>query len=150
MSLKEKLQFDLRDAIRQKDEVRKRALRLALAAVTNAEVAQRKDLDDPSVLAVLAKEAKTRQESIEEFGKAGRDDLVAQQEAELAVLEAYLPRQLSREEIVVRAKATIEQLGAGGMGQMGLVMKSLMQELRGQADGTLVNQVVRELLSERG
>jgi uncharacterized protein YqeY len=150
MSLKEKLQSDLRDAIRQKDEVRKRALRLALAAVTNAEVAQRKDLDDPSVLAVLAKEAKTRQESIEEYGQAGRDDLVAQQEAELAVLEAYLPRQLSREEISARAKATIEQLGAAGMGQMGLVMKSLMQELRGQADGKLVNQVVRELLSEGG
>ena len=148
MSLKEKLQSDLRDAIRQKDEVRKRALRLALAAVTNAEVAQRKDLDDPSVLAVLAKEAKTRQESIEEYGKAGRDDLVAQQEAELAVLEAYLPRQLSREEISAQAKATIEQLGAAGMGQMGLVMKSLMQELRGQADGKLVNQVVRELLNE--
>ena len=148
MSLKEKLQSDLRDAIRQKDEVRKRALRLALAAVTNAEVAQRKDLDDPSLLAVLAKEAKTRQESIEEYGKAGRDDLVAQQEAELAVLEAYLPRQLSREEISAQAKATIEQLGAAGMGQMGLVMKSLMQELRGQADGKLVNQVVRELLSE--
>jgi len=148
MSLKEKLQSDLRDAIRQKDEVRKRALRLALAAVTNAEVAQRKDLDDPSVLAVLAKEAKTRQESIEEYGKAGRDDLVAQQEAELAVLEAYLPRQLSREEIAARAKAAIEQLGVSGMGQMGLVMKSLMQELRGQADGKLVNQVVRELLSE--
>ncbi|UCC64803.1 MAG: GatB/YqeY domain-containing protein [Anaerolineae bacterium] len=150
MSLKEKLQSDLRDAIRHRDEVRKRALRLALAAVTNAEVAQRKDLDDPSVLAVLAKEAKTRQESIEEYGQAGRDDLVAQQEAELAVLEAYLPRQLSREEISERAKATIEQLGASGMGQMGLVMKSLMQELRGQADGKLVNQVVRELLSEGG
>lgn len=150
MSLKEKLQSDLRDAIRHRDEVRKRALRLALAAVTNAEVAQRKDLDDPSVLAVLAKEAKTRQESIEEYGQAGRDDLVAQQEAELAVLEAYLPCQLSREEISERAKATIEQLGASGMGQMGLVMKSLMQELRGQADGKLVNQVVRELLSEGG
>jgi len=150
MSFKDKLQSDLRDAIRQKDEVRKRVLRLALAAITNAEVAQRKDLDDPSVLAVLAKEAKTRQESIEEYGKAGRDDLVTQQEAELAVLEAYLPRQLSREEIAARAKATIEQLGASGMGQMGLVMKSLMQELRGQADGKLVNQVVRDLLSEGG
>jgi uncharacterized protein YqeY len=147
MSLKEKLQTDLKDAMRQKDEVRKSTIRLALAAITNAEVAQRKDLDDPGVLALLAKEAKHRQESIQQFRQGGRDDLVAQEEAELAVLETYLPRQLSREEIATRAQATIEALGATDMGQMGLVMKSLMQELRGQADGKLVNQVVRELLS---
>lgn len=149
MSLKEKLQADLWDAMRQKDEVRKSTIRLALAAITNAEVAQRKDLDDPEVLALLAKEAKHRQESIQQFRQGGRDDLVAQEEAELGVLETYLPRQLSREEIVTRAQATIEALGATGMDQMGLVMKSLMQELRGQADGNLVNQVVRELLSGR-
>jgi len=150
MSLKEKLQLDLREAIRQRDEVVKRTLRLALAAITNAEVAQRKELDDPGVLTVLAKEAKQRQESLQEFRKAGRDDLVAQEEAELAVLQTYLPQQLSRAEIVARAKATIDELGATGPGQMGPVMKALMQELRGQADGKLINQVVRELLSERG
>jgi uncharacterized protein YqeY len=149
MSLKEKLRSDLKDAMRQRDEVRKRTLRLTLAAITNAEVAQRKELDDPGVLAVLVKEAKQRQESAEEFRKGGRDDLVAQEEAELAILEPYLPQQLSREEIVARAKATIEELGATGMSQMGSVMRSLMQELRGQADGKLVNQVVRELLSGR-
>jgi uncharacterized protein YqeY len=150
VSLKEKLQSDLRSSIRQKDEVRKRTLRLALAAITNAEVAQRRELDDPSVLAVLAKEVRQRQESIEEYRKGGREDLVAQEEADLAVLQTYLPQQLSREEIVTRAKAIIEELGATGMGQMGPVMKSLMQELRGQADGKLVNQVVRELLSGQG
>lgn len=150
ISLKEKLQSDLRESMRQKDEVRKRTLRLALAAITNAKVAQRKELDDQGVLAVLAKEARQRQESMKEYRKGGRDDLVAQEEAELAVLQAYLPQQLSREEIVARAKATIEKLGATGMGQMGPVMKSLMQELRGQADGKMVNQVVRELLSGRG
>jgi uncharacterized protein YqeY len=150
VSLKKKLQSDLRGSIRQKDEVRKRTLRLALAAITNAEVAQRRELDDPSVLAVLAKEVRQRQESIEEYRKGGREDLVAQEEADLAVLQTYLPQQLSREEIVARAKAIIEELGATGMGQMGPVMKSLMQELRGQADGKLVNQVVRELLSGQG
>jgi hypothetical protein len=147
VSLKEKLQSDLRDAMRRRDEVRKRTIRLALAAITNAEVAQRRELDDPGVLTVLAKEAKQRQESIEEYRKGGRDDLVAQQEAEFDLLQTYLPRQLSREEIVARARAAIERLGATGMGQMGPVMQSLMQELRGQADGKLVNQVVRELLS---
>ena len=150
MSLKEKLSSDLREAMRLKDEVRKRTLRLVLAAITNAEVAQKRELDDPGVLAVLAKGVKQRQESVEEYRKGGRDDLVAEEEAELAVLQTYLPRQLSREEIVTRARATIEELGATGMEQMGPVMKSLMQELRGQADGKLVNQVVRELLSGRG
>ncbi len=150
MSLKEKLQSDLREAMRQKAEVHKRTLRLTLAAITNAEVAQRKELDDPGVLAVLAKEAKQRQESVKEYRQGGRDDLVAEEEAELAILQVYLPRQLSRNEIVARAKATIEELGATGVGQMGPVMKSLMQELRGQADGKLVNQVVQELLSGQG
>jgi len=150
MSLQKKLRSDLKDAMRQKDETRKRTIRLAMAAITNAEVAQKRELDDPGVLAVLAKEAKQRHESIEEYNKGGRDDLVQQQKAELAILQTYLPQLLSRQEIVARAQATIEKLGASGMGQMGLVMKSLMQELRGQADGKLVNQVVRELLSGRG
>jgi len=150
MSLQKKLRSDLKDAMRQKDETRKRTIRLAMAAITNAEVAQKRELDDPGVLAVLAKEAKQRQESIEEYRKGGRDDLVQQEKAELAILQTYLPQLLSRQEIVTRAQATIEKLGASGMGQMGLVMKSLMQELRGQADGKLVNQVVRELLSGRG
>jgi uncharacterized protein YqeY len=150
MSLKEKLQSDLREAMRHKDETRKRTIRLALAAITNAEVAQRKELDDPGILTVLAKEVKQRQESIVEYRRGGREDLVAQEEAEMALLQTYLPRQLSQEEIVVRAKETIQRLGATGAGQMGEVMKSLMQELRGQADGKLVNQVVRELLSGQG
>jgi uncharacterized protein YqeY len=150
MSLKQQLKSDLTRALRNKDEVRKRTLRLALAAITYAEVDQKKELDDPGVLAVLAKEAKQRHESIAEFRKGGREDLVAENEAELAVLHDYLPQQLSRAEIVRRAEAAIEELGATDMGQMGLVMKSLMQELRGQADGKLINQVVRELLSGRG
>jgi uncharacterized protein YqeY len=147
MSLKEKLQSDLKEAMRQKDEVRKRTIRLALATITNTEVEQRKELDDPGVLAVLSKEIKQRQESIEEFRRGSREDLVAQAEAEMALLHTYLPRQLSPEEIRARAKETIEQLGAAGMSQMGQVMKTLMQELQGQADGKLVNQIVRELLS---
>lgn len=149
MSLKEQLRSDLKDAMRQKDKVRKRTLRLVLAAITNAEVAKKKDLDDAEVLAVLAKEAKQRQESIEEFRKADREDLVAQEEAELAVLDAYLPRQLGRDEIVARAQAVIQELGADSVRDMGSVMRKLMEDLRGQADGSLVNQIVRELLSQR-
>ncbi|OQY22185.1 MAG: glutamyl-tRNA amidotransferase [Anaerolineaceae bacterium 4572_32.1] len=149
MSLKEKLYSDLKEAMRQKDQVRKNTLRLALAAITNVEIAKKKELEDTDMLAVLAKEAKQRQESIKEYLKGGRDDLVAQEKAELAILETYLPQQLSRQEIVKQAKATIEEIGAIGMNDMGSVMKSLMQKLRGQADGKIVNQVVRQLLSEQ-
>ena len=91
MSLKKKLKLDLKEALRNRDEVRKRTIRMALAAITYAEVDQKKELDDPGVLAVLLKEAKQRQESIEEFRKGDRDDLVAEQEAELTVLQGYLP-----------------------------------------------------------
>jgi len=147
MSLKEKLQSDLQDAMRQRDETRKRVLRLALAAITNAEVAQGADLDDGGVLAVLAKEVKQRREAIEDYRRGNRQDLVTQEEAEIALLETYLPRQLSRQEVAARAQEVIQQLDAAGVGQMGQVMKALMQELRGQADGKLVNEVVRELLS---
>ncbi len=147
MSLKEKLQSDLKDAMRQRDETRKRVLRLALAAITNAEVAQGANLDDGGVLAVLAKEVKQRREAIEDYRRGNRPDLVAQEEAEIALLETYLPQQLSRQEIAARAQEAIQELGATGIGQMGQVMKALMQELRGQADGKLVNEIVRELLS---
>ena len=91
MSLKKTLKLDLKEALRNRDEVRKRTIRMALTAVTYVEVDQKKELDDPGVLAVLLKEAKQRQESIEEFRKGDRDDLVAEQEAELTVLQGYLP-----------------------------------------------------------
>jgi hypothetical protein len=135
--------------MRQKDQARKRTLRLALAAITNAKVAKGNELDDGEVLAVLAKQAKQSQEALEEFRKAGREDLVAREEADLAVLQAYLPRQLDRDEIAKRAQAAIEGRGASSMRDMGSVMKALMADLRGQADGKLVNQIVRELLGRR-
>jgi len=151
MSLRAKLQTDLKDAMRQRDEMRKRTIRLALAAITNAEVAQKKtELDDAGVLAVLTREVKQRQESILEYHKGGRQDLVDETEAELLILQAYLPRQLGRKEIVERARVAIEKSGATGPAQMGLVMKELMDELRGQADGKLVSQVVRDLLAGQG
>ena len=150
MSLKEQLKKDLKQALRQKDKRRKGTIRLALTAITNAEIAQKKELDDPGVLAVLSRETKKCQESIEEYGRGNRDDLVAEAEAELAILKAYLPQQLSPEEIEQLARATIEKLGVTGMADMGQVMRELMQELRGQADGKLVNQIVRGLLSGQG
>ena len=120
---------------------------MTLAALRNAEIAAGRTLEDAEALDVLAKEAKRRQESIEEFRKAGRQDLVEQEEAELAVLTAYLPKQLTREEIEQAARAVIEQTGASGPRDIGKVMPVLMQQLRGRADGREVNAVVRELLA---
>lgn len=152
MSLREQLASDLKEAMRARDETRKRTLRSVIAAIKQAETqldsaGQRVTLDDEDVLAILAKQAKQRQESITEYGKAGREDLVAEEQAELEILEEYLPRQLSRDEIEVEARQAIAEVGATGRQDMGKVMRLLMDRLRGRADGKVVNQVVTELLA---
>jgi uncharacterized protein YqeY len=149
MSLKQQLQDDLKDAMRQRDAVRKRTLRLALSAIKLREVEVGRELEDPEVQTVLQKEAKQRRETLEELEGAGRPDRVAEEEAELAVLHTYLPEQLGRAEIAQEAREVIDELGAKGPGQMGQVMGVLMSQLKGQADGKLVSQVVRELLMEK-
>jgi uncharacterized protein YqeY len=152
MGLKEQLASDLKEAMRQHDEIRKRAIRSVIAAIKLAETeldatGERVALDDNSILALIAKQAKQRQESISDFRRGGRLDLVVQEEAELAILQAYLPQQLTREEIEGIARQLIADVGASSPRDMGLVMKPLMARLRGRADGKLVNQVVRELLA---
>jgi len=147
MGLKQRLQADLQDALRSHDERRKSVIRIALAEIAHAEVAQEGDLGDARLVALLRKQANQRQETIEELRQTERADSLAEEEAKLAVLETYLPDLLSREEIVEEAGRVIAQLGATGMGQMGQVMRSLMSELKGRADGRVVNEVVRELLS---
>ena len=148
MSLKDKLADDLKDALRQGDETRKSAIRMTIAAVKNAEVAAIKQLDDPEVLAVIAKQVKQRKESIEEFGKAGRQDLVDREAAEMRVLETYLPPAMGREEIVREARKVIAEGGAKGPGDKGKVMSALMPRLAGRAEGRLINEVVTELLAD--
>ena len=148
MALKEKLNNDLREALRARDENRKTTIRLALSAVHNAEIAAGSPLDDAGVTGVLAREAKQRRESIEEFRKGGRQDLVDKEQAELELLMAYLPQQLSRDEIVAEARKVIEQVGASGPRDKGKVMPVIMAQLRGKADGAEINAVVTELLAE--
>jgi hypothetical protein len=148
MSLKEKLAEDLKDAIRAGEERRKIAIRLVVAAVKNAEVAQGSPLDDSGILKVISKEASRRRESIEQFGKGGRQDLVAQEEAELVVLQAYLPPAVSRDEIVQAARAVIAQVGARGPADKGKVMPVLISQLAGRAEGREINEIVTQLLSE--
>ena len=149
MALKERLNADLREALRRGDERRKSALRVALAALHNAEIEAGHPLDDEGVIAVLVKEVKQRRESIEEFQKGARQDLVEREQAELAALMPYLPQQMDRQEIVEAARQAISELGAGGLADKGKVMSVLMARLRGRADGRQVNEVVSELLSGR-
>jgi hypothetical protein len=146
MALRQQLNDDLRDALRQRDDARRNTLRLVLSALHNAEIEAGGELDEQGVLAVLAKEAKQRRESIEEFTKGGRQDLVDKEEAELAIISAYLPEAMSREELMDLARQAIAETGASGARDIGKVMPVLMQRLQGRADGREANQVVRELL----
>ncbi len=147
MTLKEQLNADLRDAMRSGETTRRDTLRMLLSAVHNAEIQNRKDLDDAGITAVITREVKQRRESIAEFRKANRTDLVESEEAELAVLSAYLPPQMSREEIVEAAQRVIQQVGASGPADKGKVMPVIMAELRGKADGSEINAVVTEQLA---
>lgn len=146
MDLKERLAADLRDALRAGDAVRKVTIRGASAAIRNAEIAAGRAYQDSDVLGVLQREVKQRRDSIEEFGKAGRPDLVAKESAELAVLQTYLPEQLTRAEIEAEARAVIAETGASGPRDKGKVMPVLVKRLAGRAEGREVNAVVSALL----
>jgi len=152
MGLKERLQDDLKAALRAGDARRKSVIRMALAAITNAEIEKGRrsgqtELDQDELVAVLQKQAKQRRETIEELEGMDRPDLLAAEKEELVILEEYLPEQLSREEIIEEARKVIEEVGATGMRDMGPVMGRLMSKLKGRADGHTVNEVVRELLT---
>ena len=150
MSLMDRLNSDLTAAMRSGDQAAKLALRAVKTAIREAEVAgtEARSLSDDEILAVIAKQAKQRRDSIAEFEKGNRPDLVEKEQSELAVLEVYLPQQLEREEIVARARKVIADVGASSTRQMGLVMRPLMEELQGVADGKLVSQVVQQLLRD--
>lgn len=148
MSIKEQLQSDLKEAMRQSDERRKAALRLTLAEIRNAEVSKNAPLTEDELLALLRREVKRRRETVAELEGAGnRAEFLGDERAELAILEAYLPRQLGRDEIAERARAIIGELGIAGPAGQGEIMKRLMPLFKGQADGRLVQEVVRDLLS---
>jgi len=145
--LKQKLAEDLKLALKSGDKLKCSVLRLVLAAVKNAEIARQVTLDDADILGVIAKEVRQRRESIEAFRQGNRQDLVAQEEAELAILNQYLPQQMTREEIIVEARRVIEQVGAQGPADKGKVMPKLIAQLKGRADGREINAVVTELLT---
>lgn len=148
MDLQSQLMADLKVAMRERDDVRKGTIRMALAALKNARVDKNADLTEEEMLAVLAKEVRQRRDSLSEYEKAGREDLVAEEQAALDILEVYMPQMLSEDEIADVAREVMDALGATGPEQMGQVMREMMSRVKGRADGRLVNQVVRQLLAK--
>ena len=147
MKLIEQIQEDLKRSMKAKDGNRVSVLRFLLSSIRNREIEKKDVLTDDEVLAEITSSAKRRRESVEAFKEGEREDLVEKEEAELAILQEYLPEQLSPDEIKVVVREVIEEVDATSAGDIGKVMKELMPRLRGKADGKLVNEIVREVLS---
>ena len=148
MTLREKLEDDIRSAMRSRAQERLDALRFIKSQIQLTEKNQQKDLDEPGVIEVIAKHAKERRESIQMFQEGNRTDLVAKEMAALAVVEEYLPPQMTREDLVKIVEEAIQQVGATSARDKGKLMGRLMPQVRGKADGAIVNAVVTELLEK--
>jgi uncharacterized protein YqeY len=148
MSLKTQLNDSMKDAMRSGDEVRKRTVRMALAAIKQAEVDKRVELDDAAVIALLQKEVKNRRESLEEARKANRPDLISDNEAEIKVLEAFLPKAMPAGELRAIVQDAIAETGASTPADMGKVMKIVMAKVAGRAPNDAISATVRELLQK--
>ena len=148
MSIKDLLTEDMKQAMKDKEsgKLRLSVIRMARANIKNIEIDEKRELNDDEVLAVLMKEVKMRQDSLEEFTKAGREELVEQAKQEIAILRKYLPEKLSDEELKALVEEAVAETGAAGPKDMGKVMAALMPKTRGRADGKRINTMVRELL----
>ncbi|HEX9695714.1 MAG TPA: GatB/YqeY domain-containing protein [Actinomycetota bacterium] len=144
--LRDRIGEELKEAMKARDQVRVATLRMLIAAVKNVQIEKKRELDDDEVIDVAAREAKRRKESIDAFRSGGRDDLVAKEEAELAVLAVYLPEQITGEALAALVDEAIAETGATGPKEMGAVMKALMPKVRGRADGTEVSSLVKQRL----
>jgi hypothetical protein len=147
MDLKTQLNQSLKDALRSGEAVRKNTTRMALAAIKQVEIDKQTTLDDMAVIALLQKEIKNRKEAIEEAKRANREDLVKDNQAEIAVLESFLPAAMPAEELRELVKAAIAETGASGPADMGKVMKVALEKVAGRAPGGEVSAKVRELLT---
>ena len=147
MSLKETLMQDLKTAMKNKDKRTKDTITMVRAAIKQKEVDDRVELNDDDVIQIIAKEIKERRGSIEEFQKAGRDDLIDSTKAEIDVLLNYMPEQLSEEELEAMIRKVMEENNITEKKQMGLLMKSIMPKVQGRADGKAVNAIVNRILN---
>jgi uncharacterized protein len=146
MSLKDQLTEDMKSAMRAKETERLGTIRFLLAAIKQKEIDERIALDDAQVLAVIDKQVKQRNDSIQQFKQAGRDDLVAKEEAELAILSTYLPQQLTAQEVLAEVAQAVRDSGAAGPGDMGKVMGLLKSRLAGKTDMSKVSGLVKQAL----
>lgn len=146
-SIKERLKADMIAAMKNKEKERLEAIRFINAAIKKQEVDTRKDLDDAAVIAILMNQSKQRKDSIEQFRQGGRADLVEKEEAELKVLQSYLPEMMSADELEKAVVAAIAESGAKSMRDMGLVMKAVMAKVAGRAEGSAISDMVKKKLS---
>ncbi|WP_419726571.1 GatB/YqeY domain-containing protein [Terrisporobacter petrolearius] len=146
MSLKQKLQEDLKSSMKNKDAIKKSVITLIRASIKQYEVDNRVELGDDEIVDLIAKQLKQTRDSREEFLKAGREDLVSKAEAEIEVLKEYLPQQLSEEELNEIVISTISEVGATSMKDMKKIMTSIMPKVKGRADGKLINELVKKNL----
>ncbi len=147
MNLQAEISAALKDAMRAKDEAKLASLRLVLTAIKNREKEVRRSLENPEIISLISTQIKQRKESIDHYRKAGRDDLVKAEESELQILEAYMPEQLSEEEMSQALDEVISEVGAVSIKDMGKVMKAAMAKLAGRADGRVINEMVKAKLS---
>ncbi len=146
MSLKERLLNDLKDAMKEKDMIRKDTIQLIRAAVLQIEKDKHITLEDDGIAEVIAKELKSRRDALSEFEKSDREDLISKTNREIEIIKAYLPKQLTAEEVEVIVKEAIAETGAVSAKEMGKVMKAVMPKVKGKTDGNLVNKIVKKLL----
>lgn len=145
--LKEKLLEDLKNSMKDKNIIRKNVVQMVRASILQVEKDKQIELDDNKIIEVIAKEAKKRKDSLADYEKAGREDLISQIKEEISILEEYLPKQLSAEELEVKVKEIIEEVGATSMKDMGNVMKAAKEKIGAAADGRAINEIVKKLLN---
>lgn len=146
MSLKEKLLEDMKIAMREKDTIRKNAIQMARAAVLQVEKDSKNSLDDDGIIEIIAKEVKKRKDSVPEFEKGGRQDMVDDLKTEIDILMQYLPQQLTEEELEAIVKQAVEETGASSVRDLGKIMQAVMPKVKGRADGKAINQIAKRIL----
>ena len=147
MNIQVEISAALKDAMREKNEAKLASLRSVLTAIKNREKEVRRSLEDPEVISLISTQIKQRKESIDHYRKAGREDLVKAEESEMQILQAYMPEELSAEEMSQALDEVISEVGGVGMQDMGKVMKAAMAKLAGRADGRVINEMVKKKLS---
>jgi len=148
VTLKERLMTDLQEAMRSRDTIRREAIRMVRAGVKNAEIEWQRDATDSEVQNIIAREIRRRMEALDLYRKAGREDLISEEEAGIAALRPYLPQQMPEDQIRAVVERIVSELGASDPKQMGPVMRQAMIELKGKADGRKVNEIVRDILTD--